>query len=352
MEPSLEEMFINPVLFKLPSLLKGSVFSEAQKIDWAKDYLSKNKNIEKYVYEACEALQIFGISYIKYKKELDIYSDKELNDGAGEIVGRNFEIEARLTLRRAVELFIESWYFKKTETDKESILRYYFLIRNLKAFHLREYNLKEFCDLSSAFDVKVVSEIRQELNNIDIPTPFYINEKKDYKKDKDIVRLMRTYAQLFKEVVGKMPDGQRSIVGESYQLYAETSEVLHGYSGGLKFNLKNYHQEIDGLYARMAILSANILSNVVTISEKCIGNSELINAIKGIELDSLPEAFLLSVGDNVLVRRAIKAEVTEISVSKYGCKKYKVRYADKRGIWSMAFEQEWFLVKDLIKIPD
>lgn len=350
MESSLEKAFFTPILFEFPSLLKGSVSSNTEKIDWAKDYLSKNKNIEKYVYEACEALQIFGISYTKYKKELDIYSDKELNDGVGEMVGRNFEIEVRLTLRRAVELFIESWCFKETEIDKESTLRHYFLIKNLKAFYSREHNLKEFCDLSSNFDVKVISEIRQELKNIDIPTPFYINRGKDYTKDEDIIYLIRSYSQLFKEAVGKMTEGQRLIIGESYQLYAETSEVIHGYSGGPKFNLGNYHQEIDGLYARIAVLSANILSHLVIIGEKCIRNSELVNEIKGIKLNRLPEAFSLSIGDSVLVRKAIKAEVIEISISKYGCKKYKVKYTDKRGNWNMAFEQEWFLIKDLIKI--
>jgi len=146
---------------------------------------------EKYVFEACEALQIFGISYTKYKKELAIYSDEELNAGAGEIVGRNFEIEARLTLRRATELFLESWCFKETEIDKESILRHYFLIKNLKAFYLRDYNLKEFCDLSSSFDVKVISEIKLEMGKIDIPTPFYINGNKDYRTDKDIIHLIK-----------------------------------------------------------------------------------------------------------------------------------------------------------------
>jgi fumarylacetoacetate (FAA) hydrolase family protein len=46
----------------------------------------------------------------------------------------------------------------------------------------------------------------------------------------------------------------------------------------------------------------------------------------------------------------IKAEVVEISKSKYGCKKYKVKYDDKRGNWNFTFEREWLMLKELTKI--
>lgn len=348
----LENNFFKPIFFEFPNLLKNSISSDSQKIDWGKDYLSKIKNIEKYIYEACAALQLFGVSYIKYKKELNICSDKELNSGIGEVVGRNFEIEARLTLRRTQELFIESWYFKEITTNKEKEFRHFFLIKNLRAFYSRENNLKKFCDLSSDFDIKVISEIRQELQNLNILNPFYISNGKDYKKDDDMVRLLKSHSKLFEEATGKMSDGQKLILGESYQSYAETSDVIHGYSGGPKFNLKNYHQEVDGLYARIAVLASNILKHLAIIGKDCIDNTELVEAINGLETDNLPKSFLINIGDNVLVKREIKAKVTEISVSKYGCKKYKVEYTDKRGNWNWAFEQEWFLLKDLTKTPD
>jgi len=352
MESSIEENFFKPILFEFPNLLKNSISSENQKTDWSKDYLSKNKNIEKYIYEACTALQIFGVSYTKCKKELSIYSDEELNNGIGEVVGRSFEIEARLTLRRTQELFIESWYFKEIINDKKNVFRNFFLIKNLKAFYSRETNLKKFCDLSSSFDIKAISDIRQELQNLNISTPFYISKNKDYQKDEDMVRLLKSHSKLFEEATGKMSDGQKLILGESYQSYAETSDVIHGYSGGPKFNLKNYHQEVDGLYARVVVLASNILKHLAIIGKDCIGNSDLIEAINGLETDNLPKSFLINIGDNVLVKREVKAKVAEISVSKYGCKKYKVEYTDKRGDWSWSFEQEWFLLKDLTRLSN
>ena len=117
----IEEDFFRPILFQFPEVLKKSVSSDIDTEDWGKDYLSKNKSVEKYIYDACEALQICGISYTKYKKELGAYSDNELNQKTGKVVGKNFEIEARLALRRTLELFVESWHFKEIAADKEKV---------------------------------------------------------------------------------------------------------------------------------------------------------------------------------------------------------------------------------------
>ena len=48
------------------------------------------------------------------------------------------------------------------------------------------------------------------------------------------------------EALPKMSDGLRTMVGESYQLYAETSDVIHGFSGGPNFNLRNCNCQIIG----------------------------------------------------------------------------------------------------------
>src|SRR3989338_8599566 len=98
-EAEIKGSFFRPILFLFPNILKESISSDDDINDWQKDYLSKNKNIEKYLFDGCEALQIIGISYSKYKRELARYSDGELNQKTGKIVGRNFEIEARLALR-------------------------------------------------------------------------------------------------------------------------------------------------------------------------------------------------------------------------------------------------------------
>lgn len=348
----IEEDFFRPILFQFPNVLKEDISTGIDIKDWEQDYLSKNKNIAKYIFNACEALQISGISYQKYKKELERYSDEELNQKAGKIVGRNFEVEARLVLRRILELFIESWHFAELKNNKENIFRHLFLIKNLKAFYSRNGNAKEFCDFPLEFDTNAISEIRTELNALSIQNTFYLVNNKDFKKDGDIKHLLKSFRNLFEEALPKMSDGLREMVGESYQLYAETSDVIHGFSGGPNFNLRNYHREIMGLYARSAILASNILKYLVVIGENNIKNNDIKNAINRLKTDGLPQNLVFNVGDNVLVLGQIKAEIIEISQSKYGCKKYKVKYDDKRGDWSWSFEREWFVIKELTKLSN
>ena len=315
---NIEEDFFRPILFQFPSLLKKSVSSEEDISNWGKDYLSKSKNVEKYIHDACEALQTCGISYIKYKKELGTYPDDELNKKIGRVVGRNFEIEARLALRRTLELLIESWHFKEIKTDKENIFRHFFLIRNLKAFYSRKSNVERFCDFSLEFDTNAISEIRTELNKLSIQNVFYLTNSKDFNKDGDVKKLIRPFYNLLEEAMPKMSDVLKEMVGGSYQLYAETSEVIHGFSGGPNFNLRNYHREVTGLYARSAVLASNILKHLAIIGEGHISDTNIREAINGLKTDSLPQDFVLDVGDKVLVLGQIKAEIVEVSQSKYG----------------------------------
>ncbi|OGF65349.1 hypothetical protein A2Z53_02445 [Candidatus Giovannonibacteria bacterium RIFCSPHIGHO2_02_42_15] len=351
-EAEIKGSFFRPILFLFPNILKESISSDDDINDWQKDYLSKNKNIEKYLFDGCEALQIIGISYSKYKRELARYSDGELNQKTGKIVGRNFEIEARLALRRTLELFVESWHFKEIKSDKEKMLRHFFLVKNLKAFYSRKNNAEKFCDMKLEFDTNVISEIRTELCDLNVQNPFYLANGKDFNKDGEVKDLTKSFYKLFEEAIPQIAAAPHVIVGESYQLYAETSEVIHGYSGGPNFNLQNYHQEILAIYTRAAVLASNILKHLVIIGEGIIKNNDIREAIDGLRTDSLPQNLSLGVGDKVMVLKQVRAEVTEISVSKCGCKKYKVKYDDKRGDWNWSFGREWFLLKDLTKVSD
>ena len=202
------------------------------------------------------------------------------------------------------------------------------------------------------FDTKAILEIRTELNTLSVQNPFYLANNKDFKKDGDIKHLVKSFRNLLEEALPKMSDGLREMVGESYQLYAETSDVIHGFSGGANFNLRNYHREIMGLYARSAILASNILKNLVIIGKNNINNNDIKDAIDGLKTDGLPQSFIFNIGDKVLVLGQIKAEIIEIPQSKYGCKKYKVKYDDKRGDWSWSFEREWFMIRELTKLSN
>lgn len=218
------------------------------------------------------------------------------------------------------------------------------------AFYSRKTNLEKFCDIFSSFDEKVINEIRQELQQLSILKPFYIEEKKNYQSDGDMFKLLKSFSSLLKDSLIKMPENQRLILGESYQLYSEMSNTVHGYSGGPKFDLQSYHTVVDGLYARVFILASCILKNLATIGHDCLKDSTITEALNSLETDNLPNSFLICIGDKVLVKGKILAKVTDVSVSKYGCKKYRVEYVDKREEWTFAFDQDWFLLKDLKKL--
>ncbi len=340
------------LFFEFTDLLKKAVaISSEQKILFGKDYLSKDKNIEKYIYEACEAIQLTGVSYLKYKRDVSHYSDDELNKSMGEICGRNYEVEARLAYRRILELFIESLLFSKVNENKEGVFRYFFLAKNLKAFYSRNKNSEDICDMSLQFDKKVISEIKKELSGFGFKqVPFYISirnrKPRDFNNDKDIPDLIKGYSALFKESIVQLSESQRLAVGNSYQSYSAASEVVHGYSGGPKFDLKHYHQEMLGLYAKIYLLTLSILKQLILIGGDKINNLELIGSIQSLKT----ETSNLNIGDIVTVKNEVKAKIIYASVSKSGCKKYRVEYIDKRGSWNFSFDEEWFLFEDLKKL--
>lgn len=352
--PNIDNDFFKPIFFEFSDVIKKDISSNLDLSNLKRDYLAKEYNIQKYVFDGCEQLQVIGTSYIKYKRELTRYSNDELNEKIGNVIGRNFEIEARLALRRSMELLIESWYFKEIKENRENILRKFFLIRNLKAFYKRNNNSKTFCNFPLESDIKAIKEIRLELNSLPALDLFYLNPDKNYNDDKDVKDLTVSFRNLLKDALLKMSDGLREIIGSSYQLYPETSEVIHGFSGGPKFNLKNYHNEIIAIYGRTAVLASNILKYLIVIGDGYISNKDIIDEIKGIETDQLPPDYNFNVGDKVLVCGQVKGEIIDISLSDYGCKKYKVKFNDKRGMWDFKFEREYFLLKELTKIktPD
>src|SRR3989344_2297126 len=81
-------------------------------------------------------------------------------------------------------------------------------------------------------------------------------------------------------------------------------------------------------------------------------NNDIREAIDGLRTDSLPQNLSLGVGDKVMVLKQVRAEVTEISVSKCGCKKYKEKYDNRRGDWNWSCGGECFLQKARTRVSD
>ncbi len=340
--------FYTNVFGELPQRLKQCAAKNSDVDLWRKDYLSKQTNVQKYVFLACEQLQIIGVSYLKYNRDLTRYTSGELATENGNIVARSFEKEARLCLRRASELFIESWNFQLAG-DKESILRTYFLIRSLEAFYKRKRNSEKYCNLVRKWDTSVIKEIRDALRDRDLNT-FFLNSNRDPQLDTGMRKLRKGYLDMLDDSIPKMTPRERLAVGESYQLYAETSDVIHGFTGNAEFKLENVHREIESIFARIGILSVHILKCLAGIGEKVLDCPEILTALNSLETGDLSEHMKVNVGDLVLVKNEVKARVVEISVSKFGCEKYRVEFCDKRGEFTFSFEETEYVRSDLRKL--
>ena len=94
------------------------------------------------------------------------------------------------------------------------------------------------------------------------------------------------------------------------------------------------------------------MEHLAIIGDNYISNKDIKEAINGLKTVDFPQNYLFNMGDKVLVLKQIKAEIVEVSTSKYGCKKYKVKYENKQKDWSWSFEREWFLLKELSKLSD
>lgn len=344
-----KDSFFALTFFEFPQKLKKCALQDADLKEWKRDYLSKQKNIQKYIFNACEQIQTFGVAYQKYQRELNRYSPQELKGDIGNVVSRSFEREARLTLRRAMELFIESWNFNKT-SNKEESLKDYFLIRALQAFYGRKTNLKEFCDYHKKWDEQVVNEIKNSLNSRNFNSNFYFDPNRNPQNDGDILHLRKSFLKILKDSLKAMTNKERFAIGGSYQLYAETSEIIHAFSGSVEFKLNNIHKELLAIYARVAILAFHILKNLSGIGNEILKCEELLKALDSFETNEFSNSLDIQKGDLVLVRNEIKAKVIKIEVSGYGCKKYHVEFCDKRGNWNFSFQNNIFLREELQKI--
>ncbi len=349
LNPKERDSFFSLVFFMFPQKLKKCASQGADIKEWRRDYLSKQKNIQKYIFDACEQIQTFGVTYQKYKRELKRYSSSELQSDIGNVISRSFEKEARLILRRAMELFIESWNFNKVSNKEESI-RYYFLIRALQAFYGRKTNLKEFCDYDKKWDEQVVDEIKNSLIGIALDSNFYFEKSRSPQNDKDILYLRKSFKKILKDSLKQMTEKERFAVGGSYQLYAETSEVIHAFSGSTEFKLIDVHKELTAIYARTAVLAFHILKNLSGIGNGVLVCNELLQALNNFDTNKFSGFLDIQEGDLVLVRNEVKAKVIKVEVSGYGCKKYHVQFCDKRNGWSFGFQDTVFLREELQKL--
>jgi hypothetical protein len=348
--PSLEDM-TREVLFRTSQKIKECATQEIDIKKCERDILSKDNNIRKYIYQACKQIQGFGIGYEKFQKEIGTLDKKghELTDSE-EMVVRQYEKEANLMLRSAIELYIESWNFER-EVNKEDAVRSYYLVKTLQAFFKRNSNSEKYCDYPLNGDIKNITDIRSELKSL--PTTFFFYKKgKDPQKDKDVIHLTKSYTTLLDEALEHMTPRERFALGESYQQYVNTSDSIHGYAGSPIFEIDDVQNFMKVLHGGVYILALYTQKNLTKIGSGVLPCQDLLDTLDGIESDDFNGDLKIDIGDYVLVRRQIKAVVKNVTFSDYGCAKYEVEFHDKRGDTSWSFEETMYLRKDLEKLPE
>jgi len=120
--------------------------------------------------------------------------------------------------------------------DKET-LRTYFLIRALESFYKRKRNSEKYCNLVRKWDTSVIKEIRDTLKDRSLDV-FFLNPNRDPQLDAGMRKLRKGYLEMLDDSIRKMTPRERLAIGESYQLYAETSDVIHGFTGSAEFKLE------------------------------------------------------------------------------------------------------------------
>jgi len=347
--PSIEDITLE-AFFRTPQRIKECAASGIDINKCERDILSKNNNIQKYVYQACKQIQTFGISYQKFLKEIGNLNKKghELTDSE-EMVVRSFEKEANLMLRSAVELYIESWNFAR-ESKKEEAIRAYYLVKTLQAFFKRNRNSEKYCDYPQQGDILNIVDIRKELKNL-TTTFFFFAKGKNLQKDKDVIHLTKSYTTLLDEALKHMTPRERFALGESYQQYVNTSDSIHGYAGSPVFEIDDVQEFMKVLYGGVYILAVYTQKNLTKIGSGVLPCQGLLDALDGIESDDFNGDLKIDIGDSVLVKRQIKAVVKNVMFSDYGCARYEVEFNDKRGDASWSFEKTLYLRKDLQKLP-
>lgn len=343
----------NPILFWFPEELKKVLSFDVETSQ--KDYTYKTKNIERYIYDACQVLQLCGVSYNKYITDLSRYTDEELKTGAGQMVGINFEIEARLHLRRLMERFVELKNFcEVSQIDREKTIRQYHLLKVLQAYSQKLFNEKEFIAeaIHANYYEERIENIKKELGVLS--SAFYLDTSRSIQRAQDIPYLIKRFNGFLKLSLPLMNDMEKQVMGNSYQQYAETSNVLHSYSGLAKFKSERYHNELKAIYAMIHIISICILKDLAKLAGPLF--EEYPSIISGISLlkNDLPDFLQISVGDEVVVRKhGVKGRVLEIKESQYKIKIYKLEFVEKIGVLTVAMNRDRYLLGELMKyIPD
>ncbi len=336
------------ILTRYPELIKKATkLNNEDFLKLESDYLSKNKSRERFAYDI--SLRIQQVSFF-YLKTYDLIQETEkevFRSDTGKNLGIALEKEIKLYIRSLHELFITSFLFRKTNSDK--YFRYYYLMRALEAFSKRAKNEKEFFGIENLKkNEEPINKILTELiiiesKDFDFSKCWFIKSDVKFSKYTSISDLKRgdysqsscSYSSSFKKVLPELSPPQRITLGFDYSFYSELSEAIHSNIGGPKKNIEDRKEYLLNILDLLPLTSGHIILNLTKIIKKDIPNElkNIENAfIKGFNSDIYQfKRKRLSVSDYVLVNGSTLGRVIKVNNTKYGYQSITVDHIDITG---------------------
>lgn len=330
-----------PELLKNATGLKIETFS---KLEYS--YLSEKYSKERYIYDASLRIQQAGIFYIRMADLINSSNDNDFESNTGLNLAISLEKELMLWVRSLHELFIYTFLFRTTNSDK--YFRYYFLTKALEAFAKRAKNKKEFFGMDNLNeDEKPIKSIVDELilleseKGISDSKIWFLKESKNKSrlissfKRSEFSDISSSYRTLFKTVLPKLAPPQRITLGFDYGYYSELSEAIHNNIGGPKKKMK-YSKEYFNTYLQfLSLIAGHIILNLSKILKK--KSPAQLKSLEKVLIEGFDQSRYklkkkeLSKSDYVLVSGLTLGRVLKVNNTKYGYQSALIEHIDSVG---------------------
>lgn len=330
-----------PELLKKATGLDNESFSKLES-----SYLSKVKSKERYIYDACLRLQQVGFFYIRADDLINSSKKDDFTTDTGINLALSLEKELMLWLRSLHELFVYSFLFRSTNSDK--YFRYYFLSRALEAFAKRAKNKKEFFGMDNLNEnEQPINKILNEINllesggGIKNAKIWFVKESKlksrfiSTFKRREFSDIGDSYRSLFKKVLPKLAPSQRIALGLDYGYYSELSEAIHNNIGGPKKSVVYSKDYFDAYLQILPLVAGHIILNLSKILKK--KTPDQLKDLEKILIKGFDNSIYklnkkkLSKSDYVLVNGITLGRVLKVINTKYGYQSVLVEHIDSSG---------------------
>ena len=341
------EHFFQILITRYPEVIKIATKltpDEFEKLET--DYLAKKDSKKRYLYDAAQRLQQAGFFYIRTKDFLKDAKNDEFSTPAGKNFAQAIERDISLWTRSLSELFVSTFLFRSTASEK--YYRYYYLTRALMSFAARANNKKIFFGIEKLKENEIpINNIKTEMQSLEqsgerLEKCWFIRKDRGYDKhksindfkQKDYTELSASFRANFMRILPKLHPSQRIVMGLDYSSFAQLSEAIHNNIGSPRQRIENYTEHLDGLLTRIPLMAAHVELNILKAAR-----------IKPDELKDLEKVLIygfdkkiyvfskkkLSVSDYVLVNGMTLGRVIAVHNTPYGYQSITVEHIDSSG---------------------